>query len=204
MQFSIENLSACDRLAARFRRLQNPDARPLMASWTEIIRRDNERGVLAALDKHGSYMLAVTYRPKGPPLKLTKAHRGGVTGRQIGVFQGLGAANYGNLTSSEYRRLAGPPLAPRGRYSRVITNLRLEFARLDYGAGLAYGSSRWVAFGYWHEVVSRKGEKFLPYHFHGIGRTIQRDLTGVRPEGLALARKAAVAWMRDMVRSGGV
>jgi hypothetical protein len=77
----------------------------------------------------------------------------------------------------------------------VITNLETEHDHPD--------STTWAAWGYWRDVVDTKGEKFLHYHFYGIGQK-QRDLTGVRPEGVIEAKEAARAWMLDIVRSGGV
>lgn len=183
----IDNLGALDRLSARFRRLKDPDATALMVSWMQVIRDDNKRGVLAGTDKDGNPLAPVTYRPVGAGVKPS---------RRVGQFIPLVAANFGNLTSSEYRLLAGPPLAPRGKSSRVISNLLTE-----YGKGSTAGT--WEAFGYWDQVVSRQGSQFLQYHFHGIGQK-KRDLTGVRPEGIEAAKKRAVNWMMDMVRSGDV
>jgi hypothetical protein len=199
LKLTIDNFAAVDRLIDRFRNLINPDAEPLMLSWMIIIEKDNQKGVLAGLDKHGNTLQPVTYRPVKPGgIKLTKDQKLGAKGNARGKFAGFGPAASGlhnNLTSAEYRQLGGPPLAPRGRYSRVITNLQTEFRRDS--------ATRWEAFGYWREVVSVKGEKFLHYHFHGIGKTKQRDLTGVRPEGVEKARAAGRAWLHDMVRSGG-
>jgi len=86
----------------------------------------------------------------------------------------------------------GPPLAPRGAFSRVITNLVTGYEVLASGAYSAYGL--------WNEVVNAKGRKFLHYHFEGTGRLPVRDLRGVRPEGVERARKAAKAWMLDLIR----
>jgi hypothetical protein len=183
----IDNLGSCDRLAARFRMLKDPDATALMVSWMGVIRDDNKKGAAAGLDKDGHPLAPVTYRPVGP---------GKEPSNRIGKFQPLVLANFGSLTTSEYRRLAGPPLAPRGKQSRVVTNLLTE-----YGRGSQAGT--WEAFGYWDQVFSRGGMPFLQYHFHGIGQK-KRDLTGVRPEGVLAARKRAVNWIIDMVRSGGV
>src|SRR5271166_2746930 len=198
MQFRLENLGVLDKLAARFRALKNPDATPLMQAWMVIIEQDNRRGVLEGKDKSGNPMEPVTYRPIPPgPQKTTAAQRYGLTASQKGQFVPMTAHLNGNLTSSEYRLLGGPPLAPRGRYSRVVTNLRTEFDPSARTEG------RWEAYGYWDEVVSIAGEKFLQYHFHGIGQK-QRDLTGVRPEGVKKAKEAGKAWLIDIVRSGGV
>ena len=194
---TIQNIEALDRLQARFAKIAHPDARGLMKTWMGIIERDNRRGVMAGLDKDGNPLVPVTYRPIGAPVKTTKSQRLGRKGSERGVFGGHGPQASGlhnNLTSAEYRRLGGPPLAPRGVFSRVITNLRTEW---DHPS-----ETTWTADGVWREVVSTKGDKFLRYHFHGIGGTIRRDLTGVRPEGIKEAKAAARNWMIDIVRSG--
>lgn len=199
------DLAGLDRIRQRLRNVVNPDATDLMASWMKIIDDDNRRGVLAALDKDGNPMTPVTYRPKpGSKGRLTGAQRNNPKkGARRGVFAGLGthpAGTNNNLTSAEYRRLAGPPLAPRGAFSRVITNLRPRYGRLTSGV--------WEAVGYWDEVVSRKGKRFLHYHFNGATgggkkRNVvlpRRDLRGVRPPGLEKARKALKAWAIDLLR----
>lgn len=222
MQLNIENSEAITRLMARLRKLQNPDATPLMATWMRLIVEDNRRGVLAGLDKDGNALAPVTYRPiatvkrtKTPVgyrfdlvtegAKLTREQKLGVTRGKTGRFGGhgpLASGLHNNLTYAEYKQLGGPPLAPRGPFSRVITNLKTEFAQQD--SGVFSGRSAWMAYGWWDQVVARDGTtKFLKYHFHGIGQK-KRDLTGVRPEGVKKARAAAINWMRDMVRSGGV
>lgn len=180
------DLTGLDRLTERFRRLINPDATPLMVNWMKTIDDDNRLGVMAGLDKDGNPMAPVRYRPVGKPVRPS---------RRRGQFQGFGATAYGNLTSAEYRRLAGPPLAPRGIASRVITNLRLRYGRL--------GLTQWEAVGYWDEVLSRQGRPFLMYHFLGSGRLPRRDLAGMRPGGVEKARKAARAWMISEIRANG-
>jgi len=98
-----------------------------------------------------------------------------------------------NLTHAEYQLLSGPPLAPRGQFSRVITNLKTAFT------GPPYGEPAWMAIGAWDEVVDIHGQQFLKYHFEGIGQ-IQRDLRGVRPAGMAKAMDAMRNWARLMIR----
>lgn len=215
MSLTLENIGAAGKLAERFRKIADADPTvtipghqvPLMVTWENIIRDDNRRGVLAGTDKDGGYMIAVTYRPvqdKGKHINIraksaARLRLGQSPSRMRGlIFAGFGPQAAGlnnNLTSAEYRRLTGPPLAPRGQFSRVITNLLTDHARL--------GLNRWTAFGYWDQVVDKKGRPFLHYHFEGSGRLPQRDLRGVRPEGIEKARAAAVAWMRDMVRTYG-
>jgi len=188
------DLTGLDRLQARLLRIANPDATPLMKMWMRIIADDNRRGVLAGLDKHGNPLIPVTYRPKGPKSTHVKPSR------KKGAYNaGIG----GNLTSSQYRKLTGPPLAPRGQQSRVITNLLTDFTP----ASIANRNGRWEAWGYWDEVVSRKGVPFLKYHFDGAtlkhGFLPQRDLRGLRPQGIEKARLAMRAWAVDQVRTYG-
>jgi hypothetical protein len=204
---STLDLTGLDRLRARFANLVNPDATPLMVTWMRIIDDDNRKGIMAGLDKDGIPMRPVTYRPKPASTRPTAAQKNDPRkGARRGQFAGLGshpAGLHNNLSSAEYRTLAGPPLAPRGPFSRIITNLVTRFGRISAMA--------WEAVGYWDEVVSRKGERFLHYHFDGAtggGRrrnvTLpRRDLRGVRPEGVQKARDAGRNWMIGEVRRGG-
>jgi hypothetical protein len=190
----LKDLSGIARVQARLAKIADPDATPLMVRWMKIIDDDNRRGVLAGLDKDGKPMVPVTYRP-APYGKLGKVRKRGRGGYNAGVA--------GNLSSREYRLLDGPPLAPRGTNSRVITNLKTRYGRTGPLDML------WEAIGYWDDVVSRKGERFLHYHFDGAtgggrSRTVtlpQRDLRGVRPEGRRKAMEALRAWMIDVIRS---
>lgn len=197
------DLMGLDNLLARVREIESPDATPLMATFGKIIFEDNKRGVLAGTDKDGRRMPGVSYRPVGKTKKLTLAQKNTNNARQRkGAFSGFGPAAAGlhnNLARSEYEKLGGPPLAPRGAFSRVITNLRTAYERVS--------SHTWEAYGMWFEVVSTKGVPFLGAHFDGksVGRGKKvklpvRDLRGVRPEGREKARKAAIAWLSDQVR----
>jgi hypothetical protein len=193
--------SAVDRLRVRLGRIADPDATPLMATYMRIIDDDNRKGVLAGTDMHGNPMAPVTYRPKSKdakPVRLTVEQRlGQNAGLKRGRYVGLGpktAAN-NNLTSAEYRLLSGPPLAPRGQFSRVITNLLTDYDDSQRLRG------QWEAWGYWDEVVSVKGVSFLKYHFDGTKRLPQRDLRGLRPAGMILARTATRNWAMDIVRT---
>lgn len=193
-------LEAISRLKERINGIFMPDATPLMATWMKIIADDNKKGVLAGTDRYGNPMEHVRYRPtvtkKGKGAKLTDVQRNGRTGRQRGIYGGFGpmaAGLHNNLTPAEYRKLDGPPLAPRGAFSRVITNLMTGYEVLSNG--------NWSVYGLWDQVVSVKSVAFLKYHFNGTGRLPVRDLRGVRPEGVEKARKAALAWMMDQIRS---
>lgn len=192
---------------ARFRKrlagIASPNFAPLMVSFMKIITDDNRKGVLAGTDRRGVPMDPVKYRPLGGKgERLTKAQRNVANARvRRGSYAGHGphaAGLHNNLTRREYERLGGPPLAPRGAYSRAITNLKTGWQ--------SYGSE-WEAYGYWDEVVSVKGTPFLHAHFVGAStgrgrrtRLPRRDLRGVRPEGMSLARKAVKNYMRDVIR----
>ncbi len=199
------DLAGLDRLIARANALASNglDATLLMKTWMGIIEEDNRKGVLAGLDKDGNAMPRVTYRPVGKAARPNASQRNTTNSRaRKGTFGGYGPAAAGfnnNLSSAEYRRLGGPALAPRGAFSRVITNLRTAYEKVS--------AHVWTAYGMWFEVVSTKGKSFLPAHFTGAragrgGRTKLpvRDLRGVRPEGREKARKAATAWLSDQVR----
>ena len=173
------------------------------------MQQDNTEKVLAGQDKDGLPMAPVTYRPlvdTGQHINIRARESARLrlgqhaTRKRDLLFGGYGPAASGlhnNLTSSEYRRLDGPPLAPRSQFSRVITNLRL-------GQPIKEAEDRWIAFCYWDEVVSTKGFGFLPAHFNGEGHLPVRDLRGVRPEGKQKCRTALRAWAIDMIRASGV
>src|ERR1700733_7106278 len=79
-----------DRLLARFRRIVNPDATPLMLTWMKISEEDNRKGVLAGTHKDGNPMQPVTYRPKNA-VKLTAAQRNNAKPRATrGQHAGIG------------------------------------------------------------------------------------------------------------------
>jgi hypothetical protein len=198
---SAIDLRGLTRLQAQFKKIANPDARPIIKTLMDIIHDDNRTGILAGLDKDGNKMQKVKYRPVGLRAKLTAAQRGNQKPNiRAGIYQDGGGAN---LTSSEYRRLDGPPLAPRKQFSRVITNLLTDFDDTRRSEG------EWKVWGYWDGVVSRRSKKgkgkggvaFLKYHFNGEGHNPQRDLRGLRPDGRKKARDAARNWMRDQVKT---
>jgi len=184
-----------------------------MQTWMDIIQDDNRKGVMAGLDRYGDPMDPVTYRPVGEAQKkLTDAQRN-TSNRRLrrGNFVGRGPAASGwnnNLTSAEYRKLGGPPLAPRGHFSRVITNLKTGFTTPTAVVNVHNESpGQWQAIGYWEGVVSRDGTPFLMAHFTGatVGRNHAvtlpvRDLRGVRPEGKRRARTALREWLASEIR----
>ena len=198
---SFVDLTGLDRLIKRLDTFLFLDATPLMATFMRIIEEDNRKGILAGTDKNGGYMPAVKYRPKGPTVGIkersaARFRNNARASSKVGVFAGFGPRASGlnnNLTRGEYEQLTGPPLAPRGQFSRVITNLKTGFEHSP-------NFMQWTAYGAWFDVVSTKGRPFLGAHFRGAGRLPIRDLAGVRPEGRAKARRAAIAWMSDAVR----
>ncbi|WP_165063436.1 hypothetical protein [Paludisphaera rhizosphaerae] len=198
------DLTGIKNLQRKLDKIENIDATPLMVSFQKIISDDNRRGILNGEDRWGNIMLAVTYRPKGTPTNIKgrsdearRQRNGAKANAKQGRFAGFGplaAGLHNNLTSSEYRKLSGPPLAPRGVFSRVITNLVTSF--------IVDPSRRaWTAVAGWANVVDVHGRSFLNFHFTGAGRLPRRDLRGVRPEGRAKAQRAAVAFVRDLIRS---
>jgi hypothetical protein len=197
MSATVVDTSGLDRLRARFERLVNPDPTPLLASLMLIMDDDNRKGILAETDGAGNPLAPVSYRPviKGGR-KLTIAERLGQHARKrrgrLATFGSIETGLNNNLSSSAYSTLAGPPLAPRGQFSRVITNYVQRFGRVAQNV--------WEVIGYWYRVISPKEVAFLKFHFNGQGQKI-RDLRGIRPEGIARARRASRAWMIDQIRS---
>lgn len=179
-------------LIRRLNQVRRTNAAPLMVSWMKILDDGNRRGILAGLDGKGVPLTPVKYRPVGPKKHQIKARK-----RGRGAFQGIGASM---PTSEEYRRMTGPPLAPRGVNSRVITNFAVDYAQLRINV--------WQVTYWWHDVVSKRGVPFLGFHFRGAtggGRRHNvtlpvRDLRGVRPDDQAKIQRALQAWMEEQVR----
>jgi hypothetical protein len=165
--------------------VSDPPAGPLMEELEKEIVRDNTEKILAGEDKDGGQLPKVTYRPKGEPLKWTKRQQQALAARN--GFSGPYAAGAdANLTSSEYRRLAGPSTAPRGKDSRVITHLETQHGRDpsdDHG---------WFAEGVWFDIVSRKGYAFLK------DLIVRFPIDGLRPVGQARCVSATVRFCRDL------
>lgn len=190
------------RLINKVKSVESINAVPLMKRLMDVIEEDNRKGILAGTDKDGGYMLAVTYRPKGPQVKIgaksaSRFRNYAKANRKIGIFGGFGiyaSGTHNNLLRREYEQLDGPPLAPRRQFSRVITNLKTGWIEPPRGGSV------WTAYGAWDQVVSKKGKQFLQAHFKGSGRLPVRNLAGLRPWGRAEARKATVNFLRDQIR----
>lgn len=188
-------VAGCKRIQRRLEAIEHvmDHAEPLMEHWRRLMEEGNLKGVLAGTDGDGSYMLAVTYRPRNPrPMSIgerlgqrSNKKRGRVAG--AGSYSEHGILPNNNLTSSAYRRLTGPPLAPRGQFSRVITNFKTTtFQAEEHGY--------WVVIGTWEDVMSPSGFHFLPALFE------TRNLRGVRPDDLAKMRATILPWAKLTVR----
>lgn len=185
-----------ERLIEHLAKLGTPNPVPLQAATIKLMDEDNRKGVLAGTDKDGVPLAPVKYRPKRKVVKLSDRQRNGAKARaKKGGFGGFGpmaAGLHNNLSRQEYEALSGPPLAPRGQFSRVITNYR--FALFNHGP-LRFGVT-----GMWFEIVSMKGRKFLGAHLRGKGKLPVRDIAGIRPVGMLKIRTAFRNWAVDSIR----
>ncbi len=181
---------------------------PLIAAWTAVLIEDNRRGVMMGVDGEGRRMKPTKYRTS---LRQTSAGEAGdeffnaqgeafsnIEGEQEFYFANLTGQNdvigfkpgpSGNMSRKEYRKATGPPLAPRGPASRVISNYTVE--PLASATGNTVGVE-----GGWDDVVSEKGFEFLPVHFNGGKNIPRRNLVGLRAWGKAQARKELNAWVK--------
>jgi hypothetical protein len=177
-----------DATLAMLKRLADPDPTPLMETWESIIDEDNRKGVLEArTDWRDQPLKPVTYRPKAPVRRVTARQRNHARGEVAG-FGPLASGLHGNLTTAEYRALDGPPMAPRGEHSRVITNLLTQHGR-DPASDYA-----WFAMGAWAEVVDVRGVPFLDRAF------ATRDLAGLRAWGVQEAVRELHDWVATLLR----
>ena len=167
-------------------RLRNPDLAMLMTRVEALMTEDHTRAVMSGQDKDGNPFTPVTYRNGilAPPKKRNRYNRG--------VGQAKEDAD-GNLSPAEYRRLTGPPLAPRGMNSRIITNYATESGR---------AGDQWFAKSFLVGIVSKSGFAFMESHFKGAGRLPRRDDRGIRPWGRDEIRKAIRAEVRRIIRGG--
>jgi hypothetical protein len=190
MKFSWLGFTTAER---RLAKLKDPDPTPMLEHWKAIIVEDNRSGVLSGTDCNGKPLEKVTYR--GGVAKKTLYRRGAAFGKPPVAFLG-GTGD--NLSAAEYRKLTGPPLAPRGEASRVIANLTVNSAKL--------GPGRWEVVAGWEDILSRKGRPFIHAHFTGWKfkhfELKQRDLRGVRPGGVAKLKKALSDWTSYWLKGG--
>lgn len=204
MSTATVDTTGLDRLRTRFEKLANPNPIPLLETWSDLMDDDNRKGILAGTDGNGNPMVRPSYRPVNQNVAGTKRGARLTVEQRLGqaprtkrgrhaAFGSISEGPYNNLSSSAYRKLDGPPLAPRRQFSRVITNYHTRYGEIRQGV--------WEVVGAWIDVISRKGVPFLRYHFTGAGRLVIRDLRGIRPEGIAKARRSARAWMIDQIRN---
>lgn len=187
----------------------------LIQAWTKVLIEDNRRGVMMGIDGDGNPMKPTKYR-----LSLTQTGAGSagdtffnVQGQAIDSFRSGGLFHNAlikpgpsaNLTTKQYQQMTGPPLAPRGAASRVISNYTVEPLAGQNMVGVEGG---------WDDVVSKKGVPFLPFHFRGatFSRALfaasiggdnhhlpQRNLVGLRQWGKTQARKELNAWIKHLL-----
>jgi hypothetical protein len=170
-------------------RLVNPDLRHAMVRCEAIITEDHTKANLEGIDKDGISYRPVTYRNDSGVVAVAKRNK---YNRGVGpALEGAGD----NLSSAEYRRLKGPPLAPRFKSSRIIANFVTMSGQNPDGT--------WFVRSALLGIVSKKGVPFMLAHFEGRGRLPRRDDRGIRPWGIAECRKASREELLKIVRGEG-
>lgn len=210
---------------------------PLLEAWAAVLIEDNRRGVMMGIDGDGVPIKPTKYRhsitqtaaggrtdkffdASGQAFAFNPTTAAASTFFAPTNFANLSGMGLGgpvsgfkpgpsnNLTTSQYKRLTGPPLAPRGPGSRVISNYTVEF--------MPSGMNVVGVEGGWDDIVSKKGVSFLPFHFNGSGvhnsqqvfaRSIagnnydlpRRNLVGLRQWGKTQARKELNAWVTQLM-----
>ena len=155
------------RLRRMLDSMENPDFSQFMEQCEVAIHEGHIRGVMAGTGGSGQVLKPTSYRmSKSAPLRKNRTINNS-------RFGGPAMTENDNLTTAEYVKLKGPPLAPRGLGSRVIRNFASE-SGLD--------ADGWYVTAYLVGIISRKGKPFMEYHFTGAGRLPRRDLRGIRPE----------------------
>lgn len=104
---------------------------------------------------------------------------------------GTTVARLKNPRTGAYKGLFGPPLAPHGASSRVITHFR---ARVNKRAG------EWQVLAGWQGVQGRSGYPFLVAHDLGLGRLPARPIFGMSPRTSANNRKLLAEWASTAMR----
>lgn len=194
---------------------------PLLEAWANVLVEDNRRGVMQGIDGEDRPIVPTKYRhsitQKGAGqagdrffnasgeafsnMETTSAFFFANLSGQMGTGSRPGTS--GNRSSKEYRKATGPPLAPFGPGSRVISNYTVE--PVVENGGNTVGVE-----GGWDEVVSKTGVEFLPFHFKGatsskamfatsIGgdnfHLPRRNLVGLRRWGKTQAKKELLSWV---------
>ena len=135
-----------DRMIGQLVSLEHIDFEPLLLELESILLEDNREGAAQGLDGYGMPLIPVTYRPNPNKVKPTDHTE----------------LLNNNLTSSWYRELDGPPLAPRNMDSRIVTNFVTSHPTKPVAGA-------WVVLGAWADVLSIDNVEFLPFHFRGEG-----------------------------------
>ena len=164
--------------------LSRPEFKRAVQPILKELEQLNENDRLKGLDRNGKPLPDVTYRPKGTVDKKRSnaAKRPKFSARN----------NFGNLSSSQYRKLDGPALAPRRKGSRVISN---------YVTGMEFKNGQWQVRAGWKDILDTKGRPFLEFHLKGSGRLPKRDIAGLSRKALKRLRELALKQIR---KDGGV
>lgn len=208
------------QIASRLETIRNYTT-PLLEAWSDVLVEDNRRGVMQGIDGDGNPMTPTKYRRSITQAGAGKAgdkffNAQGQAFSNIEISSGFLFANLtgqnsegfkpgpgANKSTREYRRATGPPLAPFGAASRVISNYMVEAIVDANMVGVEGG---------WNDIVSKTGFEFLPVHFRGSGihnaaqvfaRSIgggnfdlpRRNLVGLRQWGKSQARKELNTWV---------
>lgn len=188
---------------------------PLMMAWKAVLVEDNRRGVLAGLDKDDHEVKPTHYRKSftqagiDPPLFVRDVPNPfGGENWKVNVSGQPGEAGFKpgrghDLTTRQYQQQSGPPLAPRGMASRIISNYTVK--------PMATEAGHFGVEGGWDDFVSNSGREILPFHFDssvdaaswipkvGVGRgknLPRRNMSGLRLWGRERARKELLEWIR--------
>jgi hypothetical protein len=196
---------AIQEIVAYLDHLQNVDQHvpALLEGLSDDMIEGNRINRLSGLDKFDRPLEPCSYRntPVRPQrgarpaalygTKTVKHYLG--PEMQLGNILHAASPGNGNLTTAEYEKLTGPPLAPRGSRSRTIANF---YAQWFSAPG---GTNAWIVEGAWLNVISKKGVPFLPYHFAGDGRLPQRDLQGVAPSTMVVMQARVDDWVQQLM-----
>jgi len=190
----------------------------LIGRWAAVLIEDNRRGVLAGLDRHDRQVIPTNYRNsfvqagRDKPTTVQEV-KGWLVNVSGGPGPGFKPGAGWDLTKKEYREQSGPPLAPRGMASRIISNYTVAPMHQP-GAGGMVGVE-----GGWDDVLNDRGEEFLQYHFDGTGmhrggayaswtkrrgvgrgkNMPRRDMAGLRKWGKDQAKKELREWVRELM-----
>lgn len=232
---NVQNGNSFSRVFEMMNRLETIEAYvgPLLEAWSAVLIEDNRRGVMMGIDGDGvplkptKYRHSITQTSAGGagdkffdtsgqafdfnPVTAGSSSFFGATRANLsgtadtGPMSGFKPGPSHNLTTKEYKALTGPPLAPRGPASRVISNYVVEVMAGTNMVGVEGG---------WNDIVSRRGTPFLSFHFNGatfsraffatsIGgenhHLPRRNLVGLRQWGKTQARKELNAWVTQLM-----